>query len=364
MRYLFKIIFLGYVIVQLINGENLDSIKILILLLIVSVNIFKEKYCNKNIISILSFLLILIASYNEQHFWILLYIALFDFVYEKNLIAFLICIISSVYIGIQYDNLLNSVFFDLMCVLIAYHFKIRDDKNIEYIKSLDKERKLRYELEKTKMELINFTQKASNLAKVNERNRIAREIHDHVGHKMAGVLIQLQASKKVRKIDESKSDKMLNKSINQLADSLDLIRETVHKLKDSSKNGKEIIQEIIETFNFCKININYNGDINEISEYHFSIMSVNIKEFLTNSMKYSEATDINIEILSNKKITRLFMKDNGIGCNQIKDGLGLNGMKERISTCNGNISIDGSDGFMVVCILPKEEVSLVENYNS
>jgi signal transduction histidine kinase len=157
---------------------------------------------------------------------------------------------------------------------------------------------------------------------------------------------------------------MIDNAIVELSNSLELLRDTVHKLKETGKNGRDLINEIINEFKFCKIELSFKGNPDDISDYHYSVISVNIKEFLTNSMKYSLASLVNIEITITQKIIRLYMKDNGVGCKKIIDGMGLEGIKERVSSCNGTVSVIGDNGFMVVCILPREDVSLIENINS
>jgi hypothetical protein len=69
-------------------------------------------------------------------------------------------------------------------------------------------------------------------------------------------------------------------------------------------------------------------------------------------MKYSEATNIlvNIEVLN--KYIRAEVKDNGKGVRFIKKGLGIIGMEERTATIDGKIIVDGSDGFSVTTLLP------------
>ncbi len=63
-------------------------------------------------------------------------------------------------------------------------------------KTYDRERKSRYLLEETKRKLIQSVDETARLAEIRERNRIAGEIHDNLGHNLAGNLIQLQAAEK------------------------------------------------------------------------------------------------------------------------------------------------------------------------
>lgn len=89
-----------------------------------------------------------------------------------------------------------------------------------------------------------------------------------------------------------------------------------------------------------------------ISKTHWQVITANIKEALTNVFKHSQATDVKLTLTVNQHFIRLYIKDNGRGSAVVDGGLGLNGMKERVSQMGGSLSIDGRSGFLIVCILP------------
>ena len=78
-------------------------------------------------------------------------------------------------------------------------------KEKQFHKTFDKERKYSSELEQTKSKLLNSSKSIAYLAEVTEWNRIAQEIHDTIGHSIAGILIQLQAAFKLFDRDGEKS---------------------------------------------------------------------------------------------------------------------------------------------------------------
>ncbi len=63
---------------------------------------------------------------------------------------------------------------------------------------------------------------------------------------------------------------------------------------------------------------------------------------------------IEIEIEIREEIIRLFMKDNGSGCNYVHEGMGISGIRERVENAGGSFSVTPQKGFMIVCILPRE----------
>ena len=140
----------------------------------------------------------------------------------------------------------------LVVILIAFMYgnlTLKFKENINSFKqTYDNERRYRYELENAKQKLLNSAKEAAYIAEIRERNRIAREIHDTVGHSIAGILLQLQASQKLRHRDEEKSDKLLKDSIERLSDTLDVMRNTVHNIRPSNSMGLEYIEGIINNF--------------------------------------------------------------------------------------------------------------------
>jgi signal transduction histidine kinase len=169
-------------------------------------------------------------------------------------------------------------------------------------------------------------------------------------------LIQLQAAYKLYDRDGEKSRVILKKSIEGLSESVTLLRDTVHSIKLNENLGVEYLKKIIDNFSFCPVDIQFNGDFNKIPPNHMEILGTNIKEALTNASKYSKASKVEIKIDSNEMFTRLYIKDNGIGCDKIKEGLGLSGMEERIRNIGGTMSVSSDNGFLIVCIIPKDDV--------
>ena len=78
------------------------------------------------------------------------------------------------------------------------------------------------------------------------------------------------------------------------------------------------------------------------------------KESLTNSLKHRKASHISVFIEFTPVLTKIFIIDNGIGCLEIKKGMGLSGMEQRIAKINGNIvyGSDGEKGFSIHIEIP------------
>ncbi len=353
MKYLLKFLLLIYMVALFAVKGAVPYQAVLVLLLIIAVNVFKERFFDSVYLTAVSFILISAGIWLDQSFSFLLCLPAFDLIYQKAYPALAPVLLVALY------SSLNSGRFSLLlvlgiCAILAYVLQKAEEKELLYKNKLDDERRLRYELEQAKAKLLNSSKDIAHLAEANERNRIAREIHDNVGHSIAGILIQLQAALKLFNRDEEKSKLILTKSIDSLSDSLTLLRNTVYNIKPQETLGVEYIKSVIDNFAFCPVDFKFYGDFSSLSPNQLEILASNIKEALTNASKHSQATKLNISIDINARHTRLYVKDNGVGCANLKEGLGISGVKERVQNMGGSVSISSDDGFLIVCLLPNE----------
>lgn len=355
MRYLVKALFLLYTVIQLALLGNPSYFDIAIILILAAVIIFKEKYCNSILAAVFEFIIITYACTHNGDFTFLYGIIVEDAAYHRIYPGILLVAASGYYFTSPEDM---SVFLLVsgVCGIYGYLSREFEDNKIAFTDSYDKERRYRYELEQAKAKLLNSSREAAHVAEIKERNRIAREIHDNAGHSIAGILLQLQASSKLFDRDRNKSKELLDKSIAELSGSLAHLRDTVHNIRPSESLGIEYIKKIVENYTYCPVNLKYTGDFNQLSASQLEMLQTNIKEALTNTSKYSKATKVEISIDINDRFIRLYIKDDGLGCRHIKEGLGISGMKERIANVGGSISISSDNGFMIVCIIPRDNM--------
>ena len=355
MRYLYKALFLLYTAIQLALSGNLSYLDIATILILAAIIIIKEKYYNSILASAVKFLIITYACTHNGNFILLYGIIVEDAAYHRAYSG-LLPVAAAGYYFIPLDEMPVFLLISGVSGIFGYLSREFEDSKRAFTMSFDKERQYRYELEQAKAKLLNSSREAAHVAEIKERNRIAREIHDHAGHSIAGILLQLQASSKLFDRDRDKSKELLDKSIGELSSSLEHLRDTVHNIKPSESLGIEYIKKIVENYTYCPVNFTWGGDFNQLSAGQLEILQTNIKEALTNTSKYSNATRVDISIDINDKFIRLYIKDDGSGCKQIKEGLGISGMKERIANVGGSISISSEGGFMIVCIIPRDNM--------
>lgn len=214
-------------------------------------------------------------------------------------------------------------------------------------------------LKKANKELEIYANSIEELTILKERNRISREIHDSVGHALSTTIIQLGALEKLLKNDED-----LFELVHELKDFVNKsytdVRNAVSRLKPTEYEKYQNLLKIEELVkNFEKLsNIDVKCTISKntwpLSSLQFSSVYRIIQEALSNALKHGHASKIKVFITFNNDNCTISIKDNGLGCEYIKKGNGLNGISERIEEINGDVKfINTSDGFLVQCNFPK-----------
>lgn len=214
-----------------------------------------------------------------------------------------------------------------------------------------KERQSRQQLKIAHNQLRIYSLKIQDQAILEERNRIAREIHDSVGHALTAQTIQLESALLFCHSDANKTQKYIEVSRELAIDALNEIRKSISTLRAELLQGKslaETINLLIENFDKitnikANLSINIRQSLN--TDINIAIYRI-VQEALTNISKHSNATTVDI-ILENKiECIRLQIEDNGQGFNteQNTTGFGLQGINERVRTLGGRFIVNSTLG--------------------
>lgn len=191
------------------------------------------------------------------------------------------------------------------------------------------------------------------LAIMEERNRISRELHDSVGHTITGSLLQLEA---LSYLPEEEKEPALGEVKRTLSQGMDEIRHVLHNLKKSSLVLEREVEVLLE-----KTGKEYSFTVREEGmslSRKFQILSI-VKEAVTNSLKHSDATFLRVRILSQPKFDSVSVTDNGstfVNTGKLSFGMGLYGMKEVAEETGGTFSLRYDNGLRITVILGKEEL--------
>lgn len=196
----------------------------------------------------------------------------------------------------------------------------------------------------------------SDLVKQEERQRIARDLHDTLGQKLS--LIGLKSDLASKLISKNAKQAQLEiKDIQQTArTALKEVRELVTKMR-GTKLQDEILR-VKQILKAAQIEFNLEGEprLLNTSLIAESVVSMCIKEAVTNVVKHSGATTCTISIEPSATVLVVRIQDNGIGgivnSNDAYRGNGLQGMKERLEFVNGSLDIYSDQGTLIMIKVP------------
>ncbi|EOC99556.1 two-component sensor histidine kinase [Caldisalinibacter kiritimatiensis] len=239
--------------------------------------------------------------------------------------------------------------FVLVVINFAQYFREQKlKKDLLYDELLDTHKKLK-----------EYAQKIEELTILEERNRIARDIHDTLGHMMTGIIMELEMASHIIDKDTGKAKKLLKASKTSAREGLSKIRQVVETLKPDKQISKGIdsIKELIDEFSQktgVDIDLNIIGSIKKLTPTVSVTLYRVVQESLTNAVRHGKATKIIVNISLTKEKIEFQIKDNGIGDKDIKLGFGLKGMTERVRALHGEIEFKVGDGFIVRGYIPGE----------
>lgn len=241
------------------------------------------------------------------------------------------------------DNLgtISEIIF--MCVIngLIVFSVILNDKNL-------KEKDVQISLNKA---LKDSNDQLEVLTRVAVKNNIARDIHDTFGHDMMALIMELEMAQILVDTDQDKAKEILVKAKQSARDGMKTIRKVVETLRNDDLDIiDKTIEDMINTFKEkvgIKIYYTLYDGIESLPKKHYEVLYRLIQECLTNSVRHGGAEHIDVNIKEGLHTVVFEIKDNGCGSNDIIEGYGLKGMRERVESINGSLRIKSHDGFEI-----------------
>lgn len=224
-----------------------------------------------------------------------------------------------------------------------------------YLMQSDQQRRSLYELEDLKWELMAAGALASRNAELTERNRIAQDLHDDVGHEITAAVLALQAFEQLWREQDPLAQEIFHQAQQRLNNSAGQLRETVHNMRPNIPLGVDRLKEICDGFTACPIKLMIYGDTLRVPAHSWRILEPCLKEALTNVARHSRATEVEIKLDVNPNIVRLSIYNDGVASKLMKDGIGLRNLRLRARAAGGSLSVDAKEGFQLICVLPIED---------
>ena len=203
------------------------------------------------------------------------------------------------------------------------------------------------------LQLNQFAEQGQRAAVLEERNRMARDIHDTLAQGFTGVIVQLEAAEDATSCGHQKeADKHLHRAAGLARQSLSEARRSVHALRpDALKrdNFWDALKGIVKgttAGTALHTTFELRGKVPKLPPiWQENLLHIG-QEALTNTLKYADAKNFRARLRCNAKEVRLELHDDGAGfeLNDGYHGLGLTGMHERVKQMNGELEITSTRG--------------------
>lgn len=230
---------------------------------------------------------------------------------------------------------------------------------------------LRYQMDKTErimrlneeltvanIKLEEYSRKSAEMAQMQERNRLAREIHDTIGHALTGIVTGLEACFVLLDTRPDLAAKQMKAIQNVARKGMKDVRSSVRALRPDALEQLSL-QEAIESMvdEMCRstgIMFEYTCQdaLSDLAPDEEDVVYRVLQESITNSVRHGKPSRITISIERKNQLLEIRIEDNGRGCTDLHRGFGLTHMQERLDMLGGNLMTDGDGGFRVMARIP------------
>ncbi|MCV4234725.1 sensor histidine kinase [Virgibacillus sp. LDC1] len=203
-------------------------------------------------------------------------------------------------------------------------------------------------------QLEDANKRISELVKLEERQRIARDLHDTLGQKLSLIGLKSDLAGKLMTQDTERAQAEINDVRQTARTALQEVREMVTRMRGTRLTDEIFrIQQILKA---AQIELNFEGTLEpeNLSLMNENVISMCLKEAVNNIVKHSNATACSIVIESTETDLVARVKDNGTGfvTDARNRGNGLRGMRERLEFVNGSMELTSGEGTTLVLRVP------------
>ncbi|MGT2907728.1 sensor histidine kinase [Streptococcus dentiloxodontae] len=248
-------------------------------------------------------------------------------------------------------SLINMVVFIISLVAFIMYSVSENHKIEEELRMADR----------ANTELTNYVSLAEKMAEDRERKRIAREIHDTLGHALTGISAGIDAVTVLIKHDPAHAQKQLQNISGVVREGIQDVRRSLEKLRPGAlERGslKEALLKMIadyENLSKLSVSLDYQWKQVDLDIAKEDIIFRVIQESITNSLRHGHASHVAISMYIRDTDYVITINDDGVGCENLVYGYGLTQMQERLAIIGGQVQFDSADGFQTTIIIPKRK---------
>ncbi|MCR4927997.1 MAG: hypothetical protein K5927_08435 [Lachnospiraceae bacterium] len=288
----------------------------------------------------------------------------YDAYLDRQIVGGLVLAAGTVRYAMQGETqpLLMLIFLILLALYLSYRSERLEKFETENRRIRDEDEIQKEMLRRQKQDLLDEQDNSISAAQLAERNRIAREIHDNVGHMLSRSILQVGAMMVVHKDDGMAAEL---KDLRETLDSaMNNIRRSVHDIRDDAIVLSSAIEEIISPLkDSFKVTFEFDADDASISkEVKYAVINI-VKEAVSNIIKHSKNENVDIRFYEHPSMYQLVVHDHGgekmrpeggVTVSKLGDpGMGLENIRLRAEKLGGNAVFTNENGFRVFVRIPK-----------
>jgi two-component system, NarL family, sensor histidine kinase DesK len=206
-------------------------------------------------------------------------------------------------------------------------------------------------------QLLKAQEEIEALAKVAERERIARDLHDVLGHTLSVIILKSELAGKLMDRDPQRAGNEIREVEQISRQALSDVREAIRGYRARGLSAE--LAQAKATLETAGVAVKCEVEKLPLQPLQETVLSMAVKEGVTNVVRHAQARNCCLRLEQQNGSCRLAIEDDGRG-GAYGEGNGLRGMRERVEMIGGSISLDSQAGTKIIITLPLREVAHVE----
>jgi two-component system sensor histidine kinase DesK len=207
---------------------------------------------------------------------------------------------------------------------------------------------------RTNRKLLKAQEEIEHLAKVAERERIARDLHDVLGHTLSVIILKSELAGKLMDRDPQRAG-------NEIREVEQISRQALSEVRDAirgyrSRGLEAELAQAKSTLDTAGVKAELQAARMTLPALHESVLSMAVREAVTNVMRHAQARTCSLRLEQQNGSCRLEIVDDGRGGSE-NEGNGLRGMRERVEILGGTLTRESHAGTRLTITLPLKEVT-------
>ena len=203
-----------------------------------------------------------------------------------------------------------------------------------------------------------YADRVAELSATAERNRLARDIHDGLGHHLTAIAVLLEKAATFRDLDPSVAEQALSDAQRSTRRALDDVRRSVRALRVEATPFRlsSALDDLVQDVDDGRLSVTLDCVGNESGYDPIALMALYraAQESITNARRHADASRVSVTVHCDESRARLVVADDGCGFSPDREGYGLLGMRERVHLVEGSVEVDsGRAGTKVIVTIPR-----------